>query len=321
MTERSRNIVVGAVTLTGLVGLGFILFLFGYVPRLLETGYFVTLELTDAASLNVGSRVELAGIDIGQVETIDFKQPLGTGVTVALRLREEVMVPTNTVVQVDKPIIGGSPTIRFVIDADTVGPPADFLATDGSAVVTGSPGALATIFEQVDRLADSVDALSAEWQAVGQKVNGLLEAQDLEAVEAGEVPGNLTTAVARIDRRLAEFRAVVAGADALVNDPKLREDLAATAANARQTTADVGRSLERLEKRYVALADEVAVAVGQVNVLMKSANAAEGTVGKLVNDPALYDNLNDTAERLGTVVDELRLLLEKWKAEGVPISL
>ena len=54
--------------------------------------------------------------------------------------------------------------------------------------------------------------------------------------------------------------------------------------------------------------------------LAAKASDGKGAMGKLLNDPALYDNLNDTAERIGQTADELKLLIEKWKAEGLPVQ-
>ncbi|MEL7089360.1 MAG: MlaD family protein [Planctomycetota bacterium] len=321
MTERNRNIIVGFTTLAGLIGLAFLLLIFGYVPKLVQSGYFVTIELPDASSLNNGSRVELAGIDIGRVESIDFKQPFGSGVTVDVRIRDGVQVPTEAQPQVEKPLLGGSPTIKFAVKDLSNGPPKSFLPTDGSALVQGRLSALAGVFGQLERMSDSFDALSTEWQAVGQKVNGFLEPQDLAAVEAGEVPGNLTTAVARVDLRLAEMQNVLAGVDSFVNDESLRQDVTATAANARKASENLAGTMGSLESRYVALADDVSQVVAQMNQLMTAARKPQGTLGKLVGDPALYDNLEDAAQRIGRAADELKLLLEKWKAEGVPVKL
>ncbi|MEM7626261.1 MAG: MlaD family protein [Planctomycetota bacterium] len=321
MTERNRNIVVGFVTLAGLVGLAFLLLLFGYVPRFVQSGYFVTIELPDASSLNNGSRVELTGIDIGKVENIDFKQPFGSGVTVRVRIREGVQVPTEAEPQVEKPLLGGSPTIKFAVKDLSNGPPKSFLTTDGSAVVQGRLSPLAGVFGQIERMSNSFDALSTEWQGVGQKVNAMLETQDLAAVEAGEVSGNLTTAVARVDLRLIEFKEILAGVDAFVNDETLRKDVTATASNARKASENLAETMGALESRYVALADDVSLVVEQMNKLLVDARKPRGTVGKLVDDPALYDNLDDAAKRIGQAADELKLLLEKWKAEGVPVKL
>ncbi|MEM1109860.1 MAG: MlaD family protein [Planctomycetota bacterium] len=321
MNERDRNLIVGMTTAAALVGLMFLLLLFGYVPALMKGGYVVNIELDDALGLNPGSRVELSGIDIGQVETVEFKQPLGTGVTVGVRITEyETLVPVSAQAVIEKPLLGGSPTIRFVTTNQN-GPPSAFLDKDGSAVVPGRFGALAGIFGELTRVADSFDQLSTQWQAVGEKLNGLLDPQDLAAVEAGQAPGNFTTVMARLDQRLTEFREVLAGIDSLVNDPQLRDDVNATASNARRASEDLASSLGNLEKRYVALADDVAGMVTQVNTLVEAVNAGEGSVGKVLQDPGLYNSLEDAAQRIGTAADELKLLIEKWKAEGVPLSL
>lgn len=321
MNERNRNIIVGLTTAAAVIGLMFLLLIFGYVPRLMQGGYFVTIELDDALGLNPGSRVELSGIDIGQVETIAFKQPLGSGVTVDVRITDDdTRIPVSARAVIEKPLLGGSPTVRFVtktIDGEDI----EFLAKDGSAVVPGRLGSLAGIFGELTRVADSFDQLSTQWQSVGEKLNGLLDPQDLAAVEAGDARGNVTTVIARVDRRLAEFRDVLAGLDAIVNDPKLREDVSVTASNARQASEDIAGALGHLEKRYVALADDVSGMVGQVNVLLKTANTAEGSLGKIMQDPALYNSMENAAQRIGTAADELKLLIEKWKAEGVPVKL
>ncbi len=321
MNERNRNLIVGATTAAAIVGLMFLLLIFGYVPRLLQGGYFVTVELDDASSLNPGSRVELSGIDIGQVESIDFKQPMGTGVTVNIRIGDDATrIPVSARAVIEKPLLGGSPTIRFVTTTQN-GPPKAFLNTDGSAVVPGSLGALAGVFGELTRVADNFEELSAQWQAVGEKLNGLLDPQDLAAVEAGDVPGNVTTVIARVDQRLAEFRDVIAGFDTLVNDPEFRDNVTTTASKARQASENLAATMANLEKRYVALADDVSGMVTQVNVLLKTAQAPDGSVGKVLQDPGLYNSLEDAAQRIGTAADELKLLIEKWKAEGVPVKL
>jgi phospholipid/cholesterol/gamma-HCH transport system substrate-binding protein len=319
MTEPRQNLIVGFTTLGALIGLAVLLLLFGYVPQMLKSGYYVTLELPDASSLNPGSRVELAGIDIGEVESIQFQQPATRGVAVLMRIRDEVEIPQSATPQVDKPLLGGSPTIKFNIKID--GQPVDHLPKDDSAVVSGKLGALAGAFGELERVTESFENLSTQWQAVGQKLDTMLEPRDLAAVEAGDQPGNLTTVVARFDRRLTEFREVLAGIDGVVNDPQLRKDLAATTANAARATGELSQTMATLEQKYAGLADEVAQAIGQMNKLFESAGDERGTVGKLLADPSLYNGLEDATRRIGAAADELQLLIQKWKDEGVPVKL
>ena len=318
MDERVRNITVGTVTLASVIGLVFLLLLFGYVPRFLQEGYTIRVELEDAASLNPGSRVELAGIDIGAVESVEFKKPYGTGVVAEARIREDVQIPSSARAVINAPLLGGSPKIRFVVDGSA--PNGDFLSTDGDETVTATRGDLAGAFGELEKLAGQVSSLTTDWREVAGAILNVTEQRDLDAVEAGTQTGNLTTVLGRMDLRMTEFRSTLESFNRLLGDPDLRENLLATAGNARELTEEASKTLDELRTRYSQLAVDLSGTLGQLETFTTSLNASEGTVGKLVNDPALYDNLNDAATRVQAAVDDARLLLDKWKAEGVPVK-
>jgi hypothetical protein len=40
-----------------------------------------------------------------------------------------------------------------------------------------------------------------------------------------------------------------------------------------------------------------------------------------MNDPRLYQSLVDTSRELNATVTDLRLLIEQWEQEGVPLKL
>ncbi len=71
MEDRSRNIVVGITALAGLVGLAFLLMLFGRLPAFLESGYELRVELPSAGGLKQGSVARFSGIDVGRVVSVD----------------------------------------------------------------------------------------------------------------------------------------------------------------------------------------------------------------------------------------------------------
>ena len=47
----------------------------------------------------------------------------------------------------------------------------------------------------------------------------------------------------------------------------------------------------------------------------------DGTAGKLVNDPKLYEGLSDSAAELHLTIKDLRRLIQQWEQEGVPFKL
>jgi len=46
-----------------------------------------------------------------------------------------------------------------------------------------------------------------------------------------------------------------------------------------------------------------------------------GTTGRLIQDPRLYDSLLDLSKSLKSTVDNLNFLIDKWKDEGVDLKL
>lgn len=329
--ERGRNIAVGITSLAGLAGLLALLFLFGYVPAFLEEGYTVEVHYPRAGGLHPGSAVRLDGIDIGSVESVKLKRPAGSGVVVTARLQPDILLPEGVHATVASHIFGGAAAVELIVDdAEKLGNGS--LPTDGSAIIPGEVGSIESRFaselksaiaEPSQRFAamqEDFHRLSNTWSDVAENLRTLTAPADPEAVDAGDAEPTLASVVARADTRLSEMQAAIDGLNAWFGDEQLREDARATMANSAEASAKLNASIATIEKRIVKLTDDLAVVTAAVNQAVAKANDGDGTVGKLLNDPALYDNLNDSAERLQKAIDEARLLLEKWKSEGVPVQ-
>lgn len=331
MTEQRRNLIVGLTTLSGVVGLIGLLMLFGYLPQFLQSGYEIRIELPRAAGLHEESRVRFSGIDIGSVTKVRLQDPPEIGVVVTALIRPEATIPADATVNVSQPLLGGGSAIEFELTGP-LAPTTAFLPTDGTAVIDGEIPAFGdsitgqlqeSIKEPIakmERLTVAFEQLSAEWTKVGGNIRELTAARTPDAVDKGDATGNLATVIARLDSRLAELEQVMAGINAYVNDEKLREDIRLTAANAQQLTGTANESMATLTEKFVGLADEMSATIASAKSAIDQASQPNGTLGKLVADPALYNNLNDAAERLQKMLDETRLLVQKWKAEGLPVQ-
>ncbi len=329
--ERSRNIAVGFTAITGVVILCTLLILFGYVPAWVESGYPVTVKLPSSGGVNVGGSVRLNGIDIGRIESVRLEDDPAAGVVVIAKVRDDITLPDNVRVRIQGALLGGGTSFSFVLNGQPASPTP--LSKDGSAVVDGfvaSPfdgmtgqfqSMIAGPLERFDSLSDRVDQLAAEWTLVGQNINQLVAPRTVEQVDAGDAVGNVATVIARADARLAEMRVTLEGVNRVVNDEQFVNDIKATAREARSAVGKVNANIEALKTRYVAVADDLSKAITSMQALLDEARGGKGTVGQLMTNPALYNNLNDAAQRLNTAFGQLQRLLERWKAEGVELSL
>jgi ABC-type transporter Mla subunit MlaD len=156
----------------------------------------------------------------------------------------------------------------------------------------------------------------------------MLERRSVDEVQAGDVQPNLTTLIERSDQRMAEIRDLLdAMRQWLAAARTTTEKLGAAADGVSDTTQRVGQAadeakvqLEQLSRRYIAVADDLSGLLGETEQLVSAARDGEGSMARMINDPRLYENFNDSVERIGLVMDELRLMIQKWNAEGIPIQ-
>ena len=349
MNERSKNVAVGITAILGVIGLSTLLILFGYLPAMLDRGYPFKVEFSNASGLNIGSRVKLNGIDVGRVTDIRLQFAPTQGVVVEAKIREEFKLPASVEARIDDKLLGGTVSIGLAVPKPPKGEEPQeittFLPRDGSVTLKGIASIPLTEFakeiqlalrdpmQKFEKLAVNFDALSNEWTAVGQNVNTLLRPLSPDKADADKTPGNVSTLISRVDVRIKELRATLAGVDAWVNDMQFKGDLKATIANTKEVTANLKTSLEKFDKladssrenvtqlaqKYVVVADDLSKVLDTTNKTLELAKSGKGTVGLLLNDPALYNNLNDAVVRLNSAMTEIKLLVEKWKQEGLQI--
>ena len=342
MEEYKRNLAVGLTAVVGVAGLLGLMLMFGWTPELVQSGYQVRVALPNASGLHADSRVYLSGLSVGQVESVAFREPATKGVLVRVRIREDVRIPKGVVASVPTKLLGGSATLHLSVPDDAE--PGQYLSRTEPALIEGRTQGMASQLgsevrqalqrpmDRFEKLADKLETLSQEWTRVGRNVNRLVEPRDPRAVEAGEAEPNLATVVERTDVRMRQLGETLEDVQKIVGDKQMVENLRQTIAQAREASGKLSDEIDRvsdkvtgdvdaLKKRYVALADDVSGAVKSMKAVTEQARAGEGTVGKLLNDPALYNNLSDAAKRIQAAVDELTLLIQKWKAEGVPVDL
>ena len=349
--ERPRHIAVGLTTVGAVVGLGVLLFSFGYLPAFLERGYAVTIDLDNASGLHDSSRVTLAGFDVGTVESVTLvtdnpDEPARA--RVRMRIRDEIDIPTNVEVSIETPIFGGGPAIVLMPD----GPPQSTLPKDGSAALPEAR--VVNALMQLEVVSEDISELKEAWVQVGQHINTMFDEN------AAEDAPNLPRMVLAMEHRLAQLERVLDGAEQWTGNAQLLEDVTQTAANLRELSETLDGRITGLEERYTALADEMSAVLSHAGEAVDHADAAltqaedaiqtmetrlvaladdasatmaaidavvaqaasdDSTLGLLLNDPSLYENLDDSAERLQLLMDEARLLIAKWKAEGIPLNV
>jgi DNA repair ATPase RecN len=210
------------------------------------------------------------------------------------------------------------------------------LATDGSAKVVADASALAPAFQrplnamrqelqkpidQFARMEQRFNELADAWTSVGKNIESLTAPRTLEQVDNGQAQVNLTSFLARADQRVTEMKQLLTTVRAAMDQMKTtaaKLDTTATAVTG--VTENAGQHFKQLMKRYIATADDLSALIFDTRKLVQNASEGQGSLGKLINDPSLYEDLDDSAQRIGKAMDEIRLMIDKWNTEGVPLQ-
>src|SRR4029450_10964455 len=102
--DRRVNVAVGLFLVLGILALGYLSIKLGRVSLLGSSGYPVTVEFPSVGGLKAGSRVEIAGVETGRVESIGLADYQAR---VIIRLNRDVKLQEDSIASIKtKGLIG-----------------------------------------------------------------------------------------------------------------------------------------------------------------------------------------------------------------------
>lgn len=351
MTERKRNLAVGITVLLALCGLGGMIVLFGDVPAFARTGYPLRLHYPVANGISPGGEVRLNGIRVGSVVRVQLHDDPGRGVQVDCRIDRSFRIPGNVAASIGSRGLGGAAFVDLTARAPGPGaPPPQWLPTDGTAELVGViypyGGLLGTeVSDELTRIAASFESFSR----LAENLNRILTAERAPTPATGAATTPATGPGEGLAGTISRLNRVLDGFESVVSDPENRQNIKATLANLRQATdqattavaelhsfaqdareglAAFNRNSDAVSQRVVELSQrltEDAVRLGKLLTTLDRATeklaAGEGTAGKLLNDPVLYNQLVESMRQLARTLEELQTTLRTWREEGVDIDV
>jgi len=350
MDESKRNLAVGAFVLLGLVALGTLVVLFGEAPRMFgRKSYAVSVAFKQVRGVRPGAEVEMGGVRVGVVDRFEFKdnnQP-GQGVWMILDIEHEYSIPRDAYVEVRESPFGlGRPQITIVIPP-AAGP--QMLVKDGTATLNGRVvSGFDTVFppDVVDTLKVATGHIGGLAEVLKKDLHDLLMRRTTQQVDqpppgVPPQPANLYTAIQRFDAAMKHFNEVL-------GDPKTKSNLKTAIENFAQVSAEakqvvqqlralvqdaravpdrVNRSLDNADgqlrsvsTKIIAMTDKLSRLLDHLNEAGRQLAEGEGTAGKFLRDPHLYQELTLTCRRLGAMIDDLQALVKQWREEGIRIK-
>src|SRR2546423_3187518 len=335
MTERAMQFRVGlVVAMTVAIAAGMVL-LFARPSTVFEDSFTIYVDAPQAPGVSTNSPVRKNGILVGRVTEVQLVER-GARIAVGLMRRYQDKVRRNEVFRIGGGSLLGDTELSVVPAGDPSLPdepvqPGDVLRgmtrIDPFQVVGNVDAGFDGVVRSVATAGDAISTLA-------QRLSTLVEAND----------SHVNQVLTRTTNTLDSVQSMAKNVDGFVGDPQLRDNLNQTlkempallreareaTAKFRETAASADRSFINVQKATDPLADNGRGLVERADELFKklgrsadrmeelvenlllfsqALNRSDGTLGKLINDPRLYNNLNDATNKINGLAIELRPIL------------
>lgn len=292
-TERKGvELYVGAFLAIGLAFIAAMLVRFGGVAKGFTDFYNVTIEFPNASGLVKDAQVLLAGARIGYVEdnpTLLVRD--GFGVSVKLKIREDVRLPRDSNIVVDQSGLLGDCYIDVI-------PPAKIdkanLIKPDETVQGGTKPGLGALQQQgtvaLEKLAATLDELKKLTADLNQN---LLNDQNMKTLS--DTFGNLKTTSENLSASTKKLDGILDKGDGAVDAAKKTfESADKAAADLRTAMTDFKKVAENAGKTM----DSARAFVDTGTNVLKKAERGEGALGLLLTDKETASNLKAFAANL-----------------------
>jgi phospholipid/cholesterol/gamma-HCH transport system substrate-binding protein len=109
--ERRVNLAVGVFVLLGILALGYLSVKLGRVSLLGSTGYLVTADFASTGGLKPGAAVEIAGVEVGRVESIQLGSEYQA--RVVLRVKRDLKLQDDSIASIKTKGLIGEKFVRI----------------------------------------------------------------------------------------------------------------------------------------------------------------------------------------------------------------
>jgi len=274
-----------------------------------EHNYDVWAKFKDASGLPRGSGVVIAGLPVGEIGGRSIE---GRYARVTMRVRDDVVIWSNAVVykkassllgnyyveidpgsqyrlsatgeRVENRILKPGEQIEIVVEATTP----DKLM---SRIEQSMPNVDSVLLSVRDLSEDMRRVVNGPLASIASRIDGLV-AEETATIK--RILDRTDRTIGKIEQIAGDIRGVTGSADAKIN--KILDQLDDATAEAKEVMVTARREVEETGTKVREKLDVVDDVFEHSASIAKKIDDDEGTLGRLVNDSTLADNLTDISE-------------------------
>jgi phospholipid/cholesterol/gamma-HCH transport system substrate-binding protein len=255
-------------------------------------------KFSDVGSLEISNPVKIKGFRVGIVNDVRGTDPSVSEVVVAINLQEKVNIPSNSTAVIINSLTGVSSINIIPGDGQT------YIKSGDTLRSTTNPDMLSKVMSSIDPVMSSVKLALDTLQQILNSVNRTFDVNAQKNLQ--DVVENLKNASSSLDHLLDQDNGALAStlsntARFTENLNKNNENINALIENLRKTSDQLAQA--DLQKTISSLHQTLE----EIQTVLQKTKGKDGTVGLLLNDTALYHNLQQTSRSLTILLDDMKM--------------
>ena len=272
------TVIIGIVVL--FVGMNF---LKGIIVFSNDNSYKVVMR--DINGLSASSPVYANGFQVGVVRNILYDyEGVNGGIIVTIDVDNKMRIPVGTTAEVSSDLMGNLKLNLILSDnmRESIEP---------GGVIIGSLGK--GMMDEVAQMMPQLKALLPKLDSILTNVNIIMSDPALKSIidNVNGATDNLNKSSAQLNKMMTQFESTM---------PGMLQKVDAVLGNTEQIMSDIAKA------DIATTMKNISATLQNCRELTDKLNSNEGSLGKFINDPSLYDNLNATMRDVDSLMIDLK---------------
>lgn len=252
--------------------------------------YYVVYN--DVEGLSPSAPITLNGLVVGKVTGIEFTDSKEGKLKISMQVKTDFPISKTSHATLYEPGLLGGKQIAIIPDMDNQTP-----AEDGDFLKSGlKPGMLSVVGEKLSPLQTKVEATVVTADSLLHSLNNVFDPRTQE---------NLKISIAELSQTMQEFSKAARSLNGMVAGNKSKID--GTISNLNETTANLAKITDSIDSANLAkTVRKLESTLANVDNIMNDVQSGKGTLGKMLKDEAVYNNLEGASNELKELLADIK---------------